>query len=326
MSTHSASANAATGVATAVTAVATGAAGVIHLRFGPSHLEEDAIYGAFFFVTGALQILGSLVLGVAVVKRAVPGRRVWMPLFLFTGFIVAVWVVTRTLGPPVGANAGQREPVAFADLVAAGLHLVSLGGLALIAQRAGARTSRSNRRAGAIAALATALFALPLAAAAEPEAHSALCEPHEDDAEEGPLAAVYAGHVMIKPPLPLVHASVGETATALVGKFVNCADEPVVALSTETIGYQDPVGPMGPVSHILDWSVGPLDGTDRDSLSAGPVTIPVTAGEPELGLYVTVAADVPGLYRLHNVAIDVREGSQTVRQTFATIARVEVRP
>lgn len=50
----------------------------------------------------------------------------------------------------------------------------------------------------------------------------------------------------------------------------------------------------------------------------------MTGDKPVLGLFVTVAPERPGLFRIHNVVVDVRDGERRVKQTFATIVSVKV--
>ncbi len=312
------------GVGASVAAVALAAAGVVHLRLGPTHFDEDPLYGVFFYVAGVLQLLGAISIGAALVRgRALSSKRWWFN-FACNGGIVVVWAVTRTAGPLIGAEAGRREAVGFPDVLAVGLEIVAMSALVFVA-RAPARVGPGLRRApAAIATAVVALIAVPLVIAAEPIAHSEFCEAHEEGPYEGPLASVYGGHVMIEPPLPAVQASVGQSQVALVGKFVNCAEAPVVVSSAETIGYQDPVPAEGPAARILAWSVGRLDGSDLRDLSRGGATVPRTGDDPELGLFMTVAPERPGIFRIHNVAVGVSDEDQQVKQTFATIVSVEV--
>lgn len=248
----------------------------------------------------------------------------WWFSFGSSGVIIAVWALTRTIGPLTGADAGRREAAEFPDVLAVGLELVALSSLVFLASLPRSISAVVRRLPGAVTAGVATLVAVPLVIAAGPVAHSELCEAHEEGSYEGPLAAVYARHVMIEPPLPAVRAVVGQSEVALVGKFVNCAVAPVFVSSAEAVGYQDPVPAAGPAARILGWSVGRLDGSDLRALSAGPEAIPVTGDAPELGLFVTVTPERPGLFRIHNVAVRVREKDRAFNQTFATIMSVEV--
>jgi len=85
----------------AVTAVALAAAGAVHLRFGPTHLDEDALYGAFFLGTGASQLVAAVVVGgVAARGRALSGRLHWV----VVGLVTSAEQIGRR--PPELATAG----------------------------------------------------------------------------------------------------------------------------------------------------------------------------------------------------------------------------
>ena len=86
------------------------ACGLVHFAAAGEHFDVSWMHGAFFAVTGWLQ----LVWAVVVVARPDVSR----PLLIGTalhGGALAVWVLSRTVGVPVGPDAGVAEPVAFAD-------------------------------------------------------------------------------------------------------------------------------------------------------------------------------------------------------------------
>ncbi|MGH2801352.1 MAG: hypothetical protein ACRDM0_27495, partial [Thermoleophilaceae bacterium] len=93
------------------------AAGVIHLaQIGP-HNEEDPLFGIFFLVVGVLQVAGGAYLlypfGTERLRRAVGWLGVAGSLAT-----VAIWMVSRTLGLPFGAEPGAPETVGLADAAA----------------------------------------------------------------------------------------------------------------------------------------------------------------------------------------------------------------
>lgn len=281
-------------------------------------------YGSFFYAVGVLQLLGATSIGAGVVRGKAMSSKSWWFNFGGNGAVIAVWALTRTIGPLIGADAGRREAAEFPDILAVGLELVAMSSLVVLARFPRSISAAVRRLPAAVTAGVATLVALPLVIAAGPVAHSEFCEAHEEGSYEGPLAAVYADHVMIEPPLPAVQAVVGQSQVALVGKLVNCAEAPVVVSSAEEVGYRDPVPASGPAARILGWSVGQLDGSNLRALSAGSATIPVTGDTPELGLFVTVAPERPGLFRVHNVEVGVRDEGRAFEQTFATIMSVEV--
>lgn len=169
--------------AEAIAAVSVASAGAIHLRFGPSHLAESLAYGVFFFGVASLQLTVGAAIGVALARtRPISGGLRWSAIVLNVG-VIAVWGVTRVIGPPVGPNAGEAEAVDYADLATVAFQLVSVLAV-LVAARAPETPveTRELRRPAAIAAVVGALFAVPLVIAASPHGH----EPSRDHGHEEP--------------------------------------------------------------------------------------------------------------------------------------------
>lgn len=97
------------------------ATGVVHLLVSPEHLAEWWGYGFFFMLAGLIQIAYGLVLFLlpwlvddtgAFFRGALPAiRPVFSLAAVGNGMIVALWLVTRTLGIPAGPQAGVLQPV-----------------------------------------------------------------------------------------------------------------------------------------------------------------------------------------------------------------------
>ena len=87
-------------------------AGIIHAYFMPEHFEAWIGYGVFFLVATVGQVLLALVL-----LADLPPRRVvlWAGI-LGNAAIIALWVITRTLGVPMGPMVGEIEAVGVLDL------------------------------------------------------------------------------------------------------------------------------------------------------------------------------------------------------------------
>jgi hypothetical protein len=108
------------GVRAALAAAALGA-GAIHLSVVPEHLREFPLLGLGFVIAAAAQLLWA-----ALVLRLDTPRLLRVGAFgslLFVG----VWVMSRTVGLPLGPEAFQAEPVGTADLVCVGLELLVAG-------------------------------------------------------------------------------------------------------------------------------------------------------------------------------------------------------
>jgi hypothetical protein len=116
--------------------VGTGFAGAAHAALTPAHFAEGAVYGAFFLVVATAQIAST---GAVLVRRDP-----WLLGVLGVGnaAVVAVWLLTRTAGIPLGPEAGVREPFGYVDvLVAMGEAAAVLGAVAL-SRRSISRASR----------------------------------------------------------------------------------------------------------------------------------------------------------------------------------------
>jgi hypothetical protein len=98
---------------------------VIHFSYAPVHLHEDALHGVVFLGMAWAQ------LGLAfALARWRAARWPWQAAAGVNAAIIALWVVSRTLGVP----GDEPEPVGFPDALATGLEAVAVAG-SLVAQR-----------------------------------------------------------------------------------------------------------------------------------------------------------------------------------------------
>jgi hypothetical protein len=104
----------------AVLMLATASAGcaVIHVAVCPEHFREATIYGVFFAVAAAAQAAW------AVLILLCPSRRLLAAAAAGNAAIVALWVLTRTVGLPVGSEPWRPEAVGGADAGATQLEIV----------------------------------------------------------------------------------------------------------------------------------------------------------------------------------------------------------
>jgi hypothetical protein len=118
------------------------AAGAVHAMAGPEHLAEWWAYGLFFFGAAAFQVAYGLLLLTQGIEGwggwpAVRGR-VYAAGIAFTGAVILVWAVSRTVGVPVGPEAFEPEGVGPLDLASKALEaalLIALGRLWWLAAR-----------------------------------------------------------------------------------------------------------------------------------------------------------------------------------------------
>jgi len=137
-------------------ALASIAVGAIHLTVAAT-IGGDAQTNAFFGLVGAAEILFGLV-------ALVGAPRWWLALgALGHAVVVATWVVSRTVGLPVGQFAHVVLPVGFADVLATILGaVVVVGAAVLVIQGSGATRAAARVRGFALAA-AVVFGALALA-------------------------------------------------------------------------------------------------------------------------------------------------------------------
>jgi hypothetical protein len=92
----------------------------IHAAVCPSHFREATAFGVFFIVIAAAQAGWAI----AIIVR--PSRRLLVAGALGNAGVVAVWVLTRTVGLPFGPDIWRPEAITTADAVATQLE-VGLG-------------------------------------------------------------------------------------------------------------------------------------------------------------------------------------------------------
>jgi hypothetical protein len=147
-------------------ALAGAAAACVHFVVMPEHFEESALYGAFFAVAATSQLVYSLML------LARPSRSLLVAGALGNITIVGLWLVTRTIGIPLGPAAGTTESVGGLDVLATIFELTTAIGAILLIRRRGRLTPairpsswspliRALGPAAAVAIAATAYISPP---------------------------------------------------------------------------------------------------------------------------------------------------------------------
>jgi hypothetical protein len=107
-----------------IAAVTALAAGAIHLAQVGVHLEEGWVFAGFFLVVGTVQVIAAVLL-----------LRTWPAIWFWFGIagsaaVIAIWVVSRTLGLPFGPEPGEVEALGTADAAASlteAITVVALG-------------------------------------------------------------------------------------------------------------------------------------------------------------------------------------------------------
>jgi hypothetical protein len=139
-----------------VAAFASIAAGAIHIEAARTLGRGDSQTFAFFAAVAAAEIVWGLV-------ALVRAPRVWLVLgALGNAAVVTTWLVSRTVGLPVGEFAHEVLPVGYADVLATILGVVTIVGAATLAIRGSSptRALASARGFALVAAIAIGLLAL----------------------------------------------------------------------------------------------------------------------------------------------------------------------
>jgi plastocyanin len=87
-------------------------AALIHAIWTALHLREGMLEGGSFLLTALAQ--GALAFGLL----TFPNRRTYLLTIALSLGIVAVWALSRTVGLPIGLEAGTRQPVGMPDVTA----------------------------------------------------------------------------------------------------------------------------------------------------------------------------------------------------------------
>jgi hypothetical protein len=131
-------------------------AGLIHLAVVREHLDEYRVYGVFFAVLGALQVLWALA---ALARDSAPW---WRTVAFGNLAVVALWAASRTVGLPVGPEHWEPEATGRADVLCSLLE-VAVAGALLVSARLPDAVARTRRSSGWFVAV---LFAGALAVSA----------------------------------------------------------------------------------------------------------------------------------------------------------------
>jgi hypothetical protein len=93
-------------------------AAAVHVAVIGAHFREFWLFGLFFVIVATVQVLW----GVLVLVH--PSARIYALGALGTSLLVLVWVASRTVGVPVGPEAGSPEQVGVLDSVATGFEVL----------------------------------------------------------------------------------------------------------------------------------------------------------------------------------------------------------
>jgi len=143
-----------------VAALASIAAGAINIAVAATIAGASAQTQAFFGAVGSAQVVWGLL-------ALVWAPRWWLALgALGNALVVATWLVSRTVGLPIGQYAHVVLPVGFSDSVATILEAVTLVGATVLAVRGSSAGRAAARVRGFALAAAVLIGALGIAGVA----------------------------------------------------------------------------------------------------------------------------------------------------------------
>jgi hypothetical protein len=105
-------------------AIMSAAAAMIHFAVAGGHFQEYWLFGVFMLVAAWLQFLW------AIIAIAKPSLLLWWSGAILNAGVVAVYIVTRTIGDVVGPTPHAVEPFGFGDGLCTVLEAVVIGGCA----------------------------------------------------------------------------------------------------------------------------------------------------------------------------------------------------
>jgi len=133
-----------------------GIAALVHLALTPEHYREEPAFGAFFGVAGAVQLF----LAVRLLARPAASWRLLHLLRLTSLLLLATYIATRLVTPPLAPHAGA-EPVDVLGVLAGGVELAAVVAVLALPARGG-RTAATSKLlwASVVATAYVAFFAV----------------------------------------------------------------------------------------------------------------------------------------------------------------------
>lgn len=284
-------------------------AAVIHLLEASDHFTEDPAYGWFFVVAAASQALGAAAIAV-LPKPAVVSAIVWVNVAF-----IALWLLSRTVGVPVGVTAGVRQTVRLPDLAATLLEIGSVASALFLMSSAGSGVSIGYPPAVGLGLAAAAISAFGVGASVV--GVRAACS-HFNPAY-GPLGTV-DGHSILPRQFPQARLSTGEQKSLMSGFVVNCGSQDVEVTAVEMVSQ------TGEAAQVVESSVLPVSRPGPPQ-GAGPdrsAVVPPTDDRASMAVFSRVKGVSPGFYSINGLRIRYRYRGDAGAQVFATNMAVMV--
>jgi hypothetical protein len=298
-------------------------AAVIHAAQAPSHLAEWWAAGVTFVALAAAQAL----LGGAAAAWA--ERWVWLLAQVVSLAAIGLWALSRTVGLPLGPEAGEPEPVGRADLVAVGLGAVTVLAATLLLWPGATVAGRRPGRSAAVVVLAIAALAGAVTwYGVQP---TSVCEGHDAaQARLGPLVPV-EGHSLLPASTPIATAAVGRRVGLVVGLLRNCATASITVQAARLLN-QDGEGHTAAAGRFVVAAVPPAQPgivlsagqLARAQPLPGQVTIAPTPESPTRALVLELRTSRPGTFRVDAVTVSYRNDRRGYTAPFASNARLTI--
>lgn len=103
-------------------AVGLAAAAGIHAAVIADHYAESAVVGTFFVLASLMQLLQALLAAMR------PTRSLWLIVALTNLGLILIWITSRTIGLPTGADEAAREAIGVLDASAVLFEMIAVAG------------------------------------------------------------------------------------------------------------------------------------------------------------------------------------------------------
>jgi hypothetical protein len=298
-------------------------AAVIHAAQAPSHLAEWWAAGVTFVALAAAQGI----LGVAACRWW--DRWVWLVAQAVSVAAIGLWALSRSVGLPLGPEAGVPVPVGRADLVAVALEGATLVAATLLLLWPGPRAASQLGQSAPAAILVLVVALLGGAVSWYGLQPTSVCGGHDlAYAELGPLVPV-EGHSLLPAATPIATAAVGQRVGLVVGLLRNCATTPIT-IQTAQLLNQDGEGHAASSGRFLITTVAsarpgialPAEQLANARPLPGQVTVAPTPEAPTQALLLELRTRGPGGFRVDAVTITYQGGGRRYSTPFATNAQL----
>lgn len=175
-----------TSTAIALAVLSLGAA-ALHFAVAPAHFDESTAFGVFFLAAGWAQLVTGALLLVS------PTRSVALQTLLVNAAIAGVWLLSRTVGLPIGPEPGEVEAVGLPDALATLFEVVLVLAMGWRLLDARAHVSPRTARVAPLLSIGAVLLVIGGTSAALTPEYSGASH-HEGASETAEAGNTHAAH------------------------------------------------------------------------------------------------------------------------------------